>query len=421
MPLLTLHIIFATIDFFFHSYGPRTQPLPLSYNYYARTAAGSNETSSSSSSSSSSTFAIVINTYKRPDMLQAAVQHYADTCGRDARIGVAQVFVVWAELNVTPPDPASLFLASSWSSSLSSLRRLGLQKTSAKMMNPSAAGAAAPVEIIRVAVDSLNSRFLPIVNLSSASTRAIFMVDDDVLVDCFSLHQGFLAWQSSPDSMVGYYPRLAAAAISDDSSRRIAYVYHSWPMVFWRQEMNFVLTKAAFLHSRYLDLYSSSNDIDGNDDDVTTTIHTSLSQTQREIRAYVDEHRNCEDVAMAMLIAHVTAMESKRANSNNNINDTSNEKTTLPAMPIYVQGHVSDKGLFHGISTGKGHFPQRSKCLNDLTRIYRQRYTTTAVTPLVEYRVPLRQAAWVHPAPGFWWQYRPSNIFEWFAIQDIFQ
>jgi hypothetical protein len=227
--------------------------------------------------------------------------------------------------------------------------------------------------------------------------------------------------------MVGYYPRLAAraataaaplssssssskttdhnddkASISSDSS----YVYHSWPMVYWRHEMNFVLTKAAFLHSRYLDLYSNDE------------------THPREIKEYVDQHHNCEDVAMSMLIAIVTAMEySRRAQEHQpgERNQYSNEKQ-MPAMPIYVQGYVSDYGLFHGISTGTGHFPQRSKCLNDLTRIYRQQQHgwDKNASPL-DYRVPLRQSSWVHPAPGFWWQYRPSNIFEWFAIQHFFQ
>jgi Glycosyl transferase family 64 domain len=427
--LFTVQVIFATIDCFFHTYGPPSQPL-VSYS-------GNNETtttvSTRSSSSSSTGFAIVINTYKRPDMLKAAVQHYANTCGR-ARIGVEQVFVVWAELDVTPPDSAALLLASSSSSLPSRLGTADLQKTtvfesssSSRIMDQAAA---VHVEIIRVAVDSLNSRFLPIANLSS--TAAIFMVDDDVIVDCFSLHQGFLAWKSSPDSMVGYYPRLAAASSSamtirstsgghddDAATTTTTYVYHSWPVVYWRHEMNFVLTKAAFLHSRYLDLYSTNNNEDDDDDDDDARHPHPAAAQQREIREYVDVHRNCEDVAMAMLIAHVTAMES--------IVDTKN-KNKMPAMPIYVQGHVSDKGLFHGISTGTGHFPQRSACLNDLTRIYRRHYdgaptaaATTSPPPLLFYRVPLRQASWVHPAPGFWWQYRPSNIFEWFAIQDIFQ
>ena len=44
---------------------------------------------------------MVINTYKRPDLLKNAVQHYAHNCRREA--GVEQIFVIWSELDKDPP------------------------------------------------------------------------------------------------------------------------------------------------------------------------------------------------------------------------------------------------------------------------------------------------------------------------------
>ena len=118
------------------------------------------------------------------------------------------------------------------------------------------------------------------------------------------------------------------------------------------------------------------------------------------IKDYVDKYFNCEDVAMSLLVANVTRAESR---------------TGRPAMPVYVEGSVSDKGLFGGISTGSGHFDQCSKCLTDLTRIYREHGWSA---PLVDV-FHLRDASWMHHSPGFWWQFRPSNFFEWFALQNV--
>ena len=296
-------------------------------------------------------FSVIINTYKRPQMLAQAMRHYAQTCGR--RTGVSQVFVIWAEDN-TPPDPSSFFDTS-------------YLKGSFDVDNQSV------VQIIKVP-KSLNSRFLPIQRMS---TTGLFMVDDDVQVDCESLRKGFHAWKAHPDSMVGYYPRLAAPP-RGQTAESAGYIEHCWPIVFLRQQVNFVLTKASFLHSRYLELYSSSNH-------------------PQEIKNYVDLYMNCEDVAMSLLVANITHYEKQR-----------------PAIPIYVEGIISDQGLFNGISTGAGFVDRRANCLTDLSRIYERIWSD----PL-DYTYTLAEASWTKHFPGFWWQHRPSNPFEWGALLDL--
>lgn len=227
------------------------------------------------------TFAVAINTYRRPDRLRDAVQHYAEVCGRQA--GVSQVFVIWAEQGVAIPEPSSFFSTS--------LRKLNQPNT-------------AQVKVLQKEKDSLNSRFEPIDDLTS---NAVFMVDDDIRVACSSLTQGFDAWKRHPDAMVGYYPRLASPPLSDPQSSEL--IYHTWPIVFLRHKFNFVLTKASFLHSKYLALYSGD-------------------QFPQEVRNHVDKHMNCEDIAMSMLVANHT-------------------KATMgnPEYPIYVEGSVDDRGL----------------------------------------------------------------------------
>jgi hypothetical protein len=357
--MLVFYVLITTIDQIFQRAGGAT---PVSVV----------ESAASSSSSSQQKFSVVINTYKRPRQLADCVRHYADTCGQSA--GVGKVYVVWAEEDATPPEPDSFFRTGNAGNKNSRQHRDNR----------------APVQIIKVP-NSLNSRFLPIDDVTSSPpspemSQAIFMVDDDIRVDCNSLHTAFLAWKLNSDSMVGYYPRLAAVARSpsgQEEEQEEEYVYHAWPIVFWRHQINFILTKACFLHKRYLELYSSPNN------------------HPQEIRDYVDKYFNCEDVAMSLLVANVTRAETGGR----------------PALPIYVEGSVSDKGLFNGISTGTGHHARRSECLTDLTRIYVEHGWSP---PLREIE-SLRTAAWVHHVPGFRWQYRPSNFFEWFALANVFK
>ena len=213
-------------------------------------------------------FAVAINTYKRPDMLRDAVQHYADTCGK--RAGVSQVFIIWAEQGVQVPEPSSFFTGGTTTNSLRN------PKTSL--------GNRAEVYVLQKAKDSLNSRFEPIEQLKST---AVFMVDDDIRVACPSLSHAFHAWNAQPDSMVGYYPRLASAPRHDPQSQS-ELIYHTWPVVYMQNKFNFILTKACFLHSKYLTLYTGD-------------------EFPQAIKDHVDEHMNCEDIAMRYV--HIMATD----------------------------------------------------------------------------------------------------------------
>ncbi|KAG7371998.1 glycosyl transferase family 64 protein [Nitzschia inconspicua] len=327
--------------------------------------------------SSEQYFAVVINTYKRPDMLRQAVQHYADACGTKYRVG--QVFVVWAEQNVTVPSPESFF-------DNSNAKAVRTSTNNKETGHPTRA----EVTVLQVSKDSLNSRFEPIPQLI---TTSVFMVDDDIRVSCPSLRLGFQAWTENPNSMVGFYPRLSSPPIRSTGTVQTELIYHAWPIVYWRHKMNFVLTKASFLHSKYLELYT-------NDDTFP-----------KQIKDHVDQHMNCEDIAMSMLVANFTRyqvsiqQETKRS-----------DQPPLPARPIYVEGQVSDLGLFGGISTGAGHMTTRSDCLTQLSSIF---VSKGWGLPL-EHDFDLQESSYVHHAPGFRWQTKPSNFFEWLAFANTF-
>ena len=320
----------------------------------------------------STTFAVAINTYKRPERLRDAVVHYAEICGKES--GINQVFVIWAEQNAPiVPTPTSFF------DNIPTAKTRGSATSPGRTTNNSSNRA--DVYVLQKEKDSLNSRFERISELNS---DAVFMVDDDLRVSCSSLEHGFDAWRSNPNGMAGYYPRLA----SSKSKSPTEFLYHTWPVVFWRHKFNFVLTKASFMHSKYLGLYSGH-------------------LFPQAVRDYVDEHMNCEDVAMALLVANHSKYESSLATGGGE---------GSPAIPIYVEGVVIDRGLFGGISTGGGHMLTRSDCLTQLTAILKGKGWESPLS----YEVPLGRYSWIHHSPGFWWQSRPSNFFEWISIGSIF-
>ena len=226
-----------------------------------------------------------------------------------------------------------------------------------------------PITVIQSPTSSLNYRFYLPSNLSS---EALFTVDDDVLVDCQSLEHGFNAWRYNKESLVGYYPRVHV-------DKGGGLIYHTWDYVYFTNTFSIILTKASFMHRKYFEYYWDLND-----------------ETQALVRNYVDSKRNCEDIAMALLITSKSS-----------------------SLPIFVEGNVIDKGLFGGISTSSSqsspHFTTRSNCLTDLREIYSAQGVSLDL-PIVR----LSERGWKGHFPGFWWQSRPSNLFEWFPSKDLF-
>jgi len=218
-------------------------------------------------------------------------------------------------------------------------------------------------------VDSLNNRFAP---LTGPHSDAIFSVDDDMRVPCSELLLAYQVWRGSSHSLIGFMPRLhlrSGAANGKDSSGKL--VYRCWWRVWWHGRYSIILTKAALLHHDFLLSYTNN-----------------MPQTVRDL---VDRSRNCEDIAMQFLMANSTG---------------------LP--PIYVKGHLSDLGVFNGLSTNQniasaGHMDARSQCLNDLEAIYGH-------NPLVESSVVVDSglAGWWANEPSTWFEFISSDLWNFF-------
>lgn len=325
--------------------------------------------------SSQTSFAVVINTYKRPEMLKASLHHWIGKCGLST--GIDQVFVIWSELDVEPPTNENIL--KDMPISRSGLRAAGKKSIEEDILPD--------LEFIRVPKDSLNSRFLPIANLKS---DALFMVDDDVIIDCASTKESFNAWRHHPNALVGFFPRLASPP--RDPKNQYSTIYHTWPYVYMKHRFNIILTKASFLHKKYLDMYFDDQ------------------HNPKEVLDYVDEHFNCEDIAMAFLVARMTNSALKDSKTHGYCRD----------CPVFTNGSITDKGLRKGISTsgGKwnlsGHMEKRSQCMSFMKGIYESRGWDY---PL--YDVNLDKQSWSHHL--FWWQYSPSMVWEWFSVGNILE
>lgn len=218
-----------------------------------------------------------MNTYRRNDLLKRSAEHLA-LCDC-----VAEIQIVWSDQENSPPSPDFFSVE-----------------------------ARAKVRFEVHDSNSLNHRFnitLPI------ETDGVFSVDDDVEISCADLKFGFETWQSSQTTTVGYSPRMVTR---DPTTKKFS--YRSWRVVRWNGVYNVVLTKCCFLHQRHLRTY--------------------IEKMPQKLLSYIDTHRNCEDIAMSMVVAKY-----------------------FKTPPLWISGTVKEVGG-DGISALTNHFGARSDCVD---------------------------------------------------------
>ena len=259
-------------------------------------------------------FTVVINTFKRRRLLQQAVAHYS-TCPH-----VAEIRVVWSE-QVTPPSrddhDAHLYYGP----------------------HP---------ELVKYdshPTTSIQNRF----HVRDLRTSSVFNVDDDVRIPCSSLARGHAAWKANRDVLVGFSPRMHRW---NPAKLQHEYICHGFLGDFgFRRGLEFsiILTKAAFCKAEYLQMYDEA--------------------VPAQAKSYVDELKNCEDIAMQILITSVSQKP-----------------------PVYVQNPMWYYWLAKwrgygvtGISTNSGHLDVRGRCITDLSRMMSDQTNASTVdrTPLI--------------------------------------
>lgn len=124
-------------------------------------------------------YALLINTWKRNDLLKQSISHYTSCRGLDS------IRIVWSEPN-PPSDNLVKFLTHVVQSKSRDGRQIELKFDIHKE-------------------DSLNNRFKEIKDLR---TDAVLSIDDDIIFPCSTVEFAFSVWRTAPNAMVGWVPRM---------------------------------------------------------------------------------------------------------------------------------------------------------------------------------------------------------------------
>ncbi|GAB6024022.1 Exostoses (Multiple)-like 3 [Chamberlinius hualienensis] len=203
---------------------------------------------------------------------------------------LAKVLVVWNNQNKSPPQ------ASMW-----------------PKINK-------PLKVVQTSENRLSNRFYP---YDEIETEAILAIDDDiVMLTPDELEFGFEVWREFPDRIVGYPSRVH---LWDNATR--SWKYQSE----WTNEVSMVLTGVAFYHKFWSYMYTTS--------------------MPKEIRLWVDENMNCEDIAMNFLVTNMTGKAPIKV---------------APRKKFKCPECVNTEML----STDLSHMIERSRCIDKFSQIY---------------------------------------------------
>ncbi|KAH8031666.1 hypothetical protein HPB51_019795 [Rhipicephalus microplus] len=132
-----------------------------------------------------------------------------------------------------------------------------------------------PLKVIRTKANKLSNRFYPYKDIE---TEAVLAIDDDILMlTSDELEFGFEVWREFPDRIVGFPSRVH---LWDNTTSLWKYESE------WTNDISMVLTGAAFYHKHYS--------------------HEYFDRLPANIRHWVDDRMNCEDIAMNFLVANIT-------------------------------------------------------------------------------------------------------------------
>ncbi|XP_006049877.1 exostosin-like 2 [Moschus berezovskii] len=239
-------------------------------------------------------FTLIMQTYNRTDLLLRLLNHY------QAVPYLHKVIVVWN--NVGEKGPEEL-----WNS-------LGPHPV--------------PVNFKAQTTNRMRNRLQVFPELE---TKAVLMVDDDLLISAQDLVFAFSVWQQFPDQIVGFVPRKHVSTSSG------IYSYGGFelqtPGFGNGDHYSLVLIGASFFHSKYLELFQ---------------------RQPAAVHALLDETQNCDDIAMNFIIAKHTGKTSGVFVKPVNIANLEKETT----------------GGYSGMWHRAEHFLQRSYCINKLVNIY---------------------------------------------------
>lgn len=229
----------------------------------------------------SAQYTIRVNTFRRNDLLELFLDHYTQ-CE-----DVKSIQVVWSDQKYSVP------------------KDIRAKYSKEKVLFEGHT------------TDRLSNRFKAILPIE---TDAVLSVDDDILVPCNKLTLAHQVWLANQRVLVGFAPRQHAYNPITGAMQ-----YLRWQHTWWNGVYSIMLTKVSFFHKDYLN-------------DFFEVLPESLIEK-------IDKNRNCEDIAMAYVIA-------KKSN----------------AAPVWVKSIVYEEAE-SGISAQDSHFENRGDCLTELAAL----------------------------------------------------
>ncbi|KAH8275193.1 hypothetical protein KR026_001601 [Drosophila bipectinata] len=177
-----------------------------------------------------------------------------------------------------------------------------------------------PLKIRQTKENKLSNRFYPYPEIE---TEAILTIDDDIIMlTTDELDFGYEVWREFPDHIVGFPSRIH---VWDNNTMRWHYESE------WTNQISMVLTGAAFHHKFWSHMYTHA--------------------MPGDIKDWVDEHMNCEDIAMNFLVANIT--------NNPPIKVTPRKKFKCPECTNTEM-----------LSADLNHMRERSACIDRFSKIY---------------------------------------------------
>ncbi|KYN07271.1 Exostosin-2 [Cyphomyrmex costatus] len=177
-----------------------------------------------------------------------------------------------------------------------------------------------PLKVIQTKENKLSNRFYP---YDEIETEAVLSIDDDIIMlTADEVEFAYEVWREFPDRIVGFPSRLH---MWDNGTN--CWKYESE----WTNSISMVLTGAAFHHKYWNYMYTTA--------------------MPGDIKEWVDEHMNCEDIAMNFLVANITGKAPLKV--------TPKKKFRCPECTNTEM-----------LSADLTHMVERTQCINKFSSIY---------------------------------------------------
>ena len=188
------------------------------------------------------------------------------------------------------------------------------------------------ITIVRTSANLLTNRFHP---FSEIQTEAVLSLDDDInMLTSDEFEFGYQTWREFPDRIVGFPSR---THVWNNVTRQWKYESE------WLNQVSMVLTGASFYHKYWHYLFTANP-----------------SPIGQEIKAWLDQRMNCEDIAMNFLVANATGKAPIKVTPRKKFKCSTPQCNNVDMLSNY-QSHLTERSECVNFLTEKyGHMPLRN-------------------------------------------------------------